>query len=417
MTAPSARYRIYTTPKSYSWALRDMLFGKVNKGEDVAAFEARLREYLGAPHVVCVPMARMGIYYALKGLISPGQRVIMSPYTIADVVNVVLSAGGKPVFADIERQTCNIDPCEVERLIDDDTGAVLITHLHGLAAPANDIQQICRRHNVPMLEDTAQAFGAMEHGKKLGTIGEAGIYSFGMYKNLNVWYGGAVVSDNKGLIERIRAEVASCEYQSTGYILKRIKQGLLTDVVTFPAIFKTLTYRIFRFGVLQDVEWINRKVRTELDTSRRDELPDDYRKRFTPLQARMALAQVDHIDTDNETRIRNAGAYTRGLEGIDGLMLPPSRADSSHIFSYYPIQYDDRDSLIRHLMLHRRDVAEQHLKNCADLSGFSEFYRDCPQARQTASKVILLPTYPRYSVIDIERNIEALRAYFQQPNR
>jgi len=416
MMAPNARYRIYTTPKSYSWALRDMLFGRVKKGEDVAAFEAKLCEYLGVSHAVCVPMARMGIYYALKGLISPGQRVIMSPYTIADVVNVVLSAGGKPVFADIERQTCNIDPREVERLIDDETGAVLITHLHGLAAPANDIRQICRRHNVPMLEDTAQAFGAMEHGKKLGTIGEAGIYSFGMYKNLNVWYGGAVVSDNKGLIERIRAEVASCEYQSTGFILKRIKQGLLTDVVTFPAIFKTLTYRIFRYGVLQDVEWINRKVRTELDTSRRDELPDHYRTRFTPLQARMALGQVDHIDTGNETRIRNAAAYTRGLEGIDGLMLPPSRADSSHIYSYYPIQCDDRDSLIRHLMLRRRDVAEQHLKNCADLSGFSEFYRDCLQARQTASKVILLPTYPRYSAIDIERNIEAVRAYFQQPN-
>src|SRR6185503_17787272 len=102
---------------------------------------------------------------AVKALIKPGRKVILSPYTIADVVNMVVCAGGEPVFADIERETCNVDAAEVERLIDDQTGAVMVTHFYGLACDIERIAKICKDRNVPLIEDAAQAFGVRVNGK------------------------------------------------------------------------------------------------------------------------------------------------------------------------------------------------------------------------------------------------------------
>ena len=411
ISAPQPRYRIYTQLNSYASMLRDIVFGRVCKGPDVEIFEEALCDKFKIPNAVCVPMARVGIYLTLKHLIKPGQSVIMSPYTVSDIVNMVICAGGVPVFADTEQHSCNIDPNEVVRLMDSNTGAVLITHLHGIAAPTYDILAICRKRGVPLVEDAAQAFGATENGKRLGTIGDAGIYSLGMYKNINTWYGGAVVSDNKELIDKIKSELNQYQYQSTLFILKRMLKGFSIDIATFPTMFKSFTYWIFRYGHLHDIEWINRKVRIELDTSRKDTMPPHYLCRLTPFQARLGLSQLDQIDSDNEIRNRNAALYREGLRDIPELVLPPKENGSSYIYTYFPVQYEDRDNLIRWLMLHKRDVAPQHLRNCADIPSFSAFYRDCPTARKTANTVVLLPTYPRYSVSDVEKNIDVIRSY------
>ena len=93
-------------------------------------------------------------------------------------------------------------------------------------------------------------------------------------------------------------------------------------------------------------------------------------------------------------------------------MLPPLRSDFSHTYTYFPIQVDDRERVLRHLMTEHRDVAGQHLKNCADLDCFSKYHRDCPNARWTAVSLVLLPTYPRYSTRDVEANVASLRRFF-----
>jgi dTDP-4-amino-4,6-dideoxygalactose transaminase len=354
------------------------------------------------------------VYLTIKSVIQPGQDVIMSPYTIADIVNMIICAGGRPVFADVERGTCNINPEEVEKLIHKGTGAVLITHLHGLAAYPHHILEICKAFNVPMIEDAAQGFGAKESGKPLGTIGVAGVYSFGLYKNINTWFGGAVVSNQKQLIDKIRNELEQYDYQSINFILKKWKKGLITDVLTSKPVYKSFTYWIFRYAFLHDIEAINRKVRTELDMSRKDTLPAEYLARFTPLQARLALKQLDQIDTDSEIRIQNGLLYHEGLKDIDELILPPCRRDFSHVYTYFPIQYRERTKLLKWLMLQKRDIAAQHYKNTADLTWFKEFYRDCPNSRAVAEELIFLPTYPRYSQKEVRNNINAIREFFDK---
>jgi perosamine synthetase len=411
--APLPRFRLYTRSNSYLSMLQDLLADRVNRGGDVEAFEEKLRLRFGVSHAVCTSMARVGIYLAFRATIEPGRKVILSPYTIADVVNMLLAAGGVPVFADIERRTCNLDPAGVEKLIDSETAAVLVTHLHGLAAPAARLRKICDTRGIVLVEDAAQAFGARENGVPVGAIGHAGIVSFGMYKNINAWYGGAVLTNDSTIAQKVQGIRAGWGYQSPAILLKRMAKGLASDIATFPPLFKLLTYRIFRYGFLNDIEWINRRVQTELDVRRRDSIPAHYLARMTPFQARLALPQLDRIDRETDARIERARAYHAALDGTGGLLLPPPPRDRSHIYTYYPVQCEDRQGLLRWLMQNNRDAAAQHLKNCADLPGFSAFYRDCPNARETAAQVVLLPTYPRYSMADVQRTAEAVRSFFK----
>jgi dTDP-4-amino-4,6-dideoxygalactose transaminase len=150
---------------------------------------------------VLAPRARVAIHLAVKGLIRPGQKVVLSPYTIADVVNVVVAAGGVPVFADIERETCNVDPAEIEKLVDGDTGAVLVTHLHGLACDMDVIPRLTSERGVPLIEDAAQAFGA----DGVARTGICSTFSFFPTKNLfALGDGGLVTSLDEDTADRIR---------------------------------------------------------------------------------------------------------------------------------------------------------------------------------------------------------------------
>ncbi len=417
LKAPYPRFRIYADPGSYLSFFKDLILGRIKKGKDVGILEQSLAEKFNVSDVACVSMARVGIYLTVKNLIKPRQEVIMSPYTIADVVNMVILAGGVPVFADVEKRSCNIDPGKIEELIGENTGAVLVTHLHGIGAPVYKIKEICEKHNLFLIEDAAQAFGAIRQGKRLGTIGDAGVYSFGMYKNINSWYGGAVVSRNKDLIKKIRKELGQYNYQSSLFILKRILKGLLTDIITQPFLFKNFTYWIFRYGFLNDIKWINRFVETELDTSRKRNIPNHYLTRMTPSQARLALLQLNKIDLESALRFEKASLYYKELSNISGLFLPsePSKEDNSlSIYSTFPVQYKNRKKLLKWLMLNKRDIAAQHLKNCADLPSFSDFYYDCPVARKTADQVIFLPTYPDYPASEVCQNIKVIKNFFKQ---
>lgn len=389
-----------------------MLLGRFNKGNDVQKFERALAEKFGVPEAVCVSMTRVGIYLVLKNLIKPGQNVIMSPYTVADVVNMVVLASGVPVFTDIEQRSCNLNPAEVAKLIDKNTGAVIATHLHGVGARIYEILALCRQHNIPLIEDAAQSFGGKAKGKRLGTIGDVGIYSLGMYKNINSWYGGAVVAKDSALLNKLRAELAQYDFQSPIFILKKMLKGLATDLLTYPLIFQPLTYWLFRYGFLHDIGWINRQVEIELDLELKKEMPANYLRRYTPFQARLALSQLNQIDADIELRAKKAALYRKELSGISELVLPPEENDSKYIYPVFAVQYQDRKKLLKWLMRQKRDVTAQHLKNCADLESFSAFYRDCPVARKTANEVILLPTYTRYPDSEIKKNIEVIRAFF-----
>lgn len=411
---PNPKNRLYTNLNSYLMFLGYILGGRLRQdSKNIEAFEQALCDRFATDYAVCVYQCRLGIYLAVKASIEPGQEVILSAYTMTDIINMVIFAGGRPVFADVELETCNISAAEVERLIKPNTGAVLITHLHGLAAEAHRIKEICDRFHIPLIEDAAQSFGVKEQGKAVATIGDVGVFSFEMHKNMPTFLGGAVVTNRGDIVEKMRAESSGFSYPSLPGIAKKVKKGAIHDIASLPILFQLLTYPIIRFSYLNDIEFINRRVRRNPQESpAAAELPDLYKSQYTPFQARLGLSQMKNVDRDIHTRIEYAQIYYEGLQDLDELILPPLRTDGSHTYLWFPILYAGRDELLRFMFERGRDIAAGHFTNTADLPQFQEFYRDCPNSRQVQRELIYLPTYPSYSRREVEKNIEAIEQYF-----
>ena len=335
---PLPRFRIYSRPRDYLAIARDVATRRWLEGDECRELERAIETRQGVAHAICAAKARVAIFLAVRALVPRGRKVVLSPYTISDVVNMVICAGAVPVFADLERETCNVDPGEVERCIDSETAAVLVTHLHGLACDVERIAAICRDRGVALIEDAAQAFGARSGGRPVGSFGDAGIYSFGMYKNVNAFFGGMLVTPHAELAGRLRAELASFPPQELGYFLSKATSGLASDVATWPPLFQALVYRIFRFGFLHDVSFLNNQLAVDQHPERKRELPESYLRRLTPMQARLVLGQLERVDADIRARIRAAERYHAGLRDVGEIRLPPLRGDFSHTYSTFPIQ-------------------------------------------------------------------------------
>ena len=408
--SPHPRYRLYTCAASYTLPVRQLVRVRSPRNAVLRLEEETCRRFQAAA-AACVPMARTGLWLGLLEMIRPGQTVVMSPLTIIDVVNMVLLAGGIPVFADICKASYGMDPDDAEALIDSRTGAVLITHLHGKTSGAFVFREICRRHRVPLIEDTAQAFGASENGRRLGTIGDLGVYSFGFYKNVNAWRGGMVVSQDRDLIRRIRGRVDVLRQLPDWQLLRIALGGVLTDVTTWPPIFSRLMYPIVRNSHLKGVDAVNHHLDPEYGATRLASVPADYLYQMTEAQAQIALAQMDSVDTASQARISNAAMYDDGLHETGHLVKPRWSSDGSNTYTYYPIRCRQRKALLDYAMRYGRDFAAQHLRNCADLPEFSNLYRDSPNARAAARELVLLPTYPRYPRAEIQKNIEVIQRF------
>lgn len=409
---PMSRYRIYGGLRNYKNTILDYFFQKPD--DSVEQLEKRVARQFDVQEAVATPMARVGIYLALKNLIRPGQKVLLSPYTIADVINVVIAAGGRPHFVDVEPHTGNMDPQLLRGRLDPTCGAILVTHLHGISAEIEEIMAVANKNGLPVIEDTAQCLGAHTGSRYVGSFGDAGVLSFGTYKNINSWYGGMVLCKDRSLAKKIREELAQWPEFDRSRLMQKVRQAFFIDLFGWPPIFSPILSRVFRHGFLNDVAAINKVTAIELDTSRRDYLLDWYMSRFTSIQAKRVLEQWPDLDQHSHQRIEKAALYDQWIEGDQELIKPPAPQNRRHVYTYYPLQAKHRTDLLKWLMYYRRDIAPQHLKNCAQLESFREFAAHCPEAERVARSVILLPTYPSYQKSEVMRNISVIRWYKTQ---
>lgn len=405
------RTKFYACGTVYRQFAKDLAWNRIHKGNDVFQFESAAAEHFGCRHAIATPMARVAIYLCLRHYIQPGQQVITSPYTLAEVINMIVCAGGMPFFADVERENAHLDPSKLESI--ENLGAILVTHLHGIPAQMRTLLDFANEQKVPVIEDAAQSAGAKFGGRFVGTIGDAGVLSFGMLKQMNSLYGGMILTDDASLAEFVRDELKRYRMISTATLLDKLAYLLRLNSLTTNPIFSWGMFPVLRYGVLNDIDWINKMVAVEVDLRIKHQLDDWYRHRMSPSQARMLQKQLPHLKDQDRQRVRNAETYLSQLQGVDGLVLPKIDDEAQPTYAHFPIQVEDPAGLLRWFNFYGQDVVAQHLFNCAELPCFSEFHRVCPVASKVAKSLVLLPTYPGFDAVNIQRNIAVLKAYFR----
>jgi dTDP-4-amino-4,6-dideoxygalactose transaminase len=171
-------------------------------GAEVLTLEQRIAELVGVHHAVAVNSGTSAIWALLSALdIGPGDEVIVPGFTFVASMSAIIYAGAKPVLAEVD-DTFNLDPIDVEARITDKTKAILAVHMLGAPCNLDALGDIARRHGLMLVEDAAQAFGGSYHGRRLGSIGIGGAYSFNIYKTITCGDGGMLVTDTPDLYQR-----------------------------------------------------------------------------------------------------------------------------------------------------------------------------------------------------------------------
>lgn len=179
--------------------------GRFLQGPFVASFEEAWADYVGTDHAVAMNSGTAAIQLTLNALgLEPGDEVVVPSLTFGSTATAVVHQGGVPVFADIERDIYTLDPADVERHISDRTRALLPVHLYGHPAEMDDLLELAEEYDLAVVEDAAQAHGARYKGDVVGSIGDAGCFSFYATKNITTGEGGVVTTDDADLAERLR---------------------------------------------------------------------------------------------------------------------------------------------------------------------------------------------------------------------
>jgi len=358
---------------------RVLASGQYVGGPEVEEFESEFAQFCGTPHAVAVGSGTDALRFALKavgvgkseggegskGSNPAGERaeVVTSPLTFIASAEAISQAGGRPVFADIHPVSLTLDPAKIEQVITSRTAAILPVHLYGRPADLGPILALARRRALPVVEDACQAHGALYDGRPVGSIGDAGCFSFYPTKNLGACGEG-------GMVTTSRADVAA---------------------------------RV-------------RKLRDHGQVEKYRYAEEGYNGRLDALQAAILRVKLRKLAEWNERRCAVAERYRSGLRDLEErgalVALPGEMPRSRHVYHLFAVRLTDRDRVRAELRELGIDSGVQypvplHLQPAYAWMGLRE--GAFPEAERAAQQVLTLPLYPEITNSQVDRVCEALR--------
>lgn len=333
--------------------------GMLAQGPKVEEFQNKFAQYSDAKYGIATSSGTTALHTALVAAgVEQGDEVVTTPFTFAATSNSILYSNATPVYADIDPKTFNLNPEKIEEKITDKTKAIMPVHLYGQPADMDPILEIAEKHDLKVIEDAAQAHGSTYKGKKIGSIGDLGCFSFYPTKNMTTGEGGMVTTNDEELAEKssmVRAHGES----------KRYEQSLL-----------------------------------------------GYNYRMTDIAASIGLVQLKNIDQINKKRNENAKYLSEGLSDVEGITTPEIAENVTHVFHQYTIRVSkDRDAFKDFLTqkeigtgVHYPIVLyKQPYYQNIGLTG------NCPEAELAANQVISLPVHPSLTQEELDTIISAVK--------
>ena len=329
-------------------------------GPQTQAFEAELAGYIGVQYGVGVGSGTDALHIAIRACeIGPGDEVITVSHTAVATVAAIELAGATPVLVDIDPITYTLDPAKLEAAITPRTRAVIPVHLYGGAADLDPILKIARERSLKVIEDCAQAHGALYHRRRVGSWGDVACFSFYPTKNLGaIGDGGLVITHNPAIADRLE--------------------------------------------LLRQYGWRERYV-SEIA---------GWNTRLDELQAAILRVKLRHLDADNDRRRQHAARYNELLSGV--VTTPIELPETKHVYHLYVIRHPQRDALAQ--FLHNQGIGSAihypvpiHLQPA--YRGRLGDTGSLPETEKAAHEILSLPMYPELEESAVKTVANAIREF------
>ena len=328
------------------------------RGEALGRFEREFARFVGTDFSLGVGSGTDAISLALVAAgVGTGDEVVTAANTFAATAEAIIMAGARPVFCDVDDETLCLDPASLQQVLTSRTRAVIPVHLHGYMAPMEAICGVAAAHGLKVVEDAAQAHGAVVDGRQAGTFGHAGCFSFFPSKNLGACGdGGAVATSDEAMAAKLSMLRDHGREQGTHVVVGQCSR---------------------------------------LDT----------------LQAAILAVKLPHLEAWNRRRREKAARYDRGLEGIEQLRLPCSHEGA--VYHHYAVRTDRRDALRQHLT--ERNIASgvHYGKSVPQEPAYASLRTvETPVADASCQQVLSLPLFPEMTDHEVDRVVQAVRDFF-----
>lgn len=357
-------------------------------GPQVKKFEETFAGYCGVRYGLAVTSGTAGLQLAaIAARLEPGDEVITTPISWISTANAAAVLGGKIVFADVDPRTLNLNPASVLDKITERTKAIIVVHLYGQCCDMDPIMAVARERNILVIEDCAHAAGAEYKGRRAGSLGDIGVFSFHQQKNMvTLGEGGMLTTNRKDLYERMLSFRSLCclTYDPKGKYLP-------LDESKFP-MGKRYWYLDF------------------------DDIGFNFR--MTDAQAAVGLAQFQKLETFNARRIEIANQYCERLRGIQGLTTPHVSPDVKHVFHIYCVLVEpdfrmNKEDFMWELYTVRRIKVWSHYMPIHLTTAYRKLGHgegECPVAETLFHKYVSLPIHPRMTEASIAYVTDSIRA-------
>jgi perosamine synthetase len=342
-----------------------------SQGEYVGRFEERMQKYLSVDHALTVSNGTAALHLAMVALeIGKDDEVLVPDLTFISPASMAVLCGATPVFVDVTRKTWTMDPSDIEKRITDRTKAIVPVHLYGHPCDMDPIMEIAGRHGLRVIEDCAEALGAEYKGRKVGTIGDIGTFSFFANKVITTGEGGMVTTGN-------------AELYRTMHLLR--DHGMSRE--------KRYWHQVTGFNY-----------------------------RLTNLQAAIGLAQMERIDEFLEYRKKVVARYDDQLKDIEGILLPPREPWAKNIYWLYSIIVDEkvtgvsRDSFMAQLTDHGMDTRPLFHPLHQQPPFSASAGRAFPNSEWLAARGLSLPTSNNIMLEDVDKVCAVIRSIMHNEN-
>jgi perosamine synthetase len=337
-------------------AVKDVLLsGNLIQGEKVSQFEGAFSTYIGAKHGIAVNSGTSALMVGLQALgIKGADEVITTPFTFIATSNAILFNHAKPVFADIDPRSFNIDAVKIEKKITDKTKAVLIVHLYGNPCEMERIAALCKKYNLLLVEDCAQAAGAEYKGKKVGSFGDVSVFSFYPSKNMTTGEGGMILTNDKEIAAKCR-------------VIRN--QG-------------------------QNEQYLHTEI--------------SYNFRMTEMAAAIGLEQLKRLDVWNSERKENAKYLSEQLAKAKNVQLPEVKPGTKHVFHQYTLRVRNgrRQKAFEQLNSKGIDARIYYPNVTYNQPAYLKLgFRPgiCPEAEKAAEEVLSIPVHQSLTKEQLEK--------------
>jgi len=314
-------------------------------GPNVKTFEKEIAQYLNVKHAIALNSGTDALLIGLLAAnIGPGDEVITTPFTFFATAEAISQVGATPVFVDVDERTYNMDLTQLEAAITPRTKAIIPVHLFGHSVDMGFVMELAQKHQIHVIEDTAQGFGAEYQGRKAGTIGDIGCFSFFPTKNLGAYGDGGLLATNHDEIA-LKASMLRAHGSKKKYYNEMI----------------------------------------------------GYNSRLDEIQAAVLRIKLPYIDKWNEGRKAASRVYKELLDGIDGLILPAEESYAKHVFHQYTVRITNgkRNELQAKLEEAGISTMVYYPTPVHQLPVYRSIGISMPKAEQLAAEVLSLPIWPQ----------------------